>query len=164
MLYVGRKRMEEERKDCRYHNSTRFFHISLLLRWNMTSSWSSSCIRTAKQFLKRLILKIQLVYMFIYFCLHSGSDGKKKRRKRRVLFTKAQTYELERRFRTQRYLSAPEREQLAMQIRLTPTQVKIWFQNHRWFTLFFAPTTWKFVYYFIISIYLLKCLHLKEVL
>ncbi|VDK24135.1 unnamed protein product, partial [Anisakis simplex] len=61
---------------------------------------------------------------------HVGG-GKKKRRKRRVLFTKAQTYELERRFRTQRYLSAPEREQLAMQIRLTPTQVKIWFQNHR---------------------------------
>ncbi|VDM23555.1 unnamed protein product [Toxocara canis] len=63
-----------------------------------------------------------------------GCDGKKKRRKRRVLFTKAQTYELERRFRTQRYLSAPEREQLAMQIRLTPTQVKIWFQNHRYKT------------------------------
>ncbi|VDO26374.1 unnamed protein product [Onchocerca flexuosa] len=60
--------------------------------------------------------------------------GKKKRRKRRVLFTKLQTFELERRFRTQRYLSAPEREQLAMQIRLTPTQVKIWFQNHRYKT------------------------------
>ncbi|MFH4977435.1 hypothetical protein AB6A40_004144 [Gnathostoma spinigerum] len=63
-----------------------------------------------------------------------SSNGKKKRRKRRVLFTKAQTFELERRFRTQRYLSAPEREQLAMQIRLTPTQVKIWFQNHRYKT------------------------------
>uniref|UniRef100_A0A915Q3P6 Homeobox domain-containing protein n=1 Tax=Setaria digitata TaxID=48799 RepID=A0A915Q3P6_9BILA len=60
--------------------------------------------------------------------------GKKKRRKRRVLFTKLQTFELERRFRIQRYLSAPEREQLAMQIRLTPTQVKIWFQNHRYKT------------------------------
>ncbi|PAV78344.1 hypothetical protein WR25_24775 [Diploscapter pachys] len=60
--------------------------------------------------------------------------GKRKKRKRRVLFTKAQTYELERRFRTQRYLSAPEREQLAMQIRLTPTQVKIWYQNHRYKT------------------------------
>ncbi|VDK71815.1 unnamed protein product, partial [Litomosoides sigmodontis] len=60
--------------------------------------------------------------------------GKKKKHKRRVLFTKLQTFELERRFRTQRYLSAPEREQLAMQIRLTPTQVKIWFQNHRYKT------------------------------
>ncbi|KFP05592.1 Homeobox protein Nkx-2.2 [Calypte anna] len=31
-----------------------------------------------------------------------------------------------------RYLSAPEREHLASLIRLTPTQVKIWFQNHRY--------------------------------
>ncbi|KAL6428876.1 homeobox protein Nkx-2.5-like isoform X1 [Cataglyphis hispanica] len=57
-----------------------------------------------------------------------------KKRKRRVLFSKAQTYELERRFRQQRYLSAPEREHLASIIRLTPTQVKIWFQNHRYKT------------------------------
>ncbi len=55
-----------------------------------------------------------------------------KRKKRRVLFSKAQTYELERRFRQQRYLSAPEREQLAHLLRLTSTQVKIWFQNHRY--------------------------------
>lgn len=61
----------------------------------------------------------------------SGGDAGKKR-KRRVLFSKAQTYELERRFRQQRYLSAPEREHLASLIRLTPTQVKIWFQNHRY--------------------------------
>ncbi|VVC38598.1 Hypothetical protein CINCED_3A011566 [Cinara cedri] len=66
------------------------------------------------------------------------SDGNgtvhNKKRKRRVLFSKAQTYELERRFRQQRYLSAPEREHLASIIRLTPTQVKIWFQNHRYKT------------------------------
>lgn len=55
-----------------------------------------------------------------------------KRRKRRVLFSKAQVFELERRFRQQRYLSAPEREHLASIIHLTPTQVKIWFQNHRY--------------------------------
>ena len=44
-----------------------------------------------------------------------GSQGgmTKKAKKRRVLFSKAQTYELERRFRQQRYLSAPEREHLA---------------------------------------------------
>uniref|UniRef100_S4RKL8 Homeobox domain-containing protein n=1 Tax=Petromyzon marinus TaxID=7757 RepID=S4RKL8_PETMA len=55
-----------------------------------------------------------------------------KKRKRRVLFSKAQTFELERRFRHQRYLSAPEREHLASLLKLTPTQVKIWFQNHRY--------------------------------
>lgn len=65
--------------------------------------------------------------------LTNGLGGHKKR-KRRVLFSKAQTYELERRFRQQRYLSAPEREHLASLIRLTPTQVKIWFQNHRYKT------------------------------
>lgn len=63
----------------------------------------------------------------------SGS-GMQKKRKRRVLFSKHQTFELERRFRQQRYLSAPEREHLASQIHLTPTQVKIWFQNHRYKT------------------------------
>ena len=55
-----------------------------------------------------------------------------KKRKRRILFTKQQTYELEKRFRQQRYLSAHERENLATLINLSPTQVKIWFQNHRY--------------------------------
>ncbi|XP_015271803.1 PREDICTED: homeobox protein Nkx-2.8 [Gekko japonicus] len=59
-------------------------------------------------------------------------EKEEKRKKRRVLFSKAQTLALERRFRQQRYLSAPEREQLAQVLRLTPTQVKIWFQNHRY--------------------------------
>jgi len=63
-----------------------------------------------------------------------NANGPTKKRKRRVLFSKAQTFELERRFRQQRYLSAPEREHLASLIRLTPTQVKIWFQNHRYKT------------------------------
>ncbi len=62
----------------------------------------------------------------------NDADGTQKKKKRRVLFSKAQTYELERRFRQQRYLSAPEREHLASILRLSPTQVKIWFQNHRY--------------------------------
>ncbi|KAK7940432.1 hypothetical protein WMY93_003758 [Mugilogobius chulae] len=62
----------------------------------------------------------------------SEPDKSKKPKKRRVLFSKAQTLELERRFRQQRYLSGPEREQLARLLSLTPTQVKIWFQNHRY--------------------------------
>ena len=67
---------------------------------------------------------------------HCGSDLETpgRKRKRRILFSKAQTYELERRFRQQKYLSAPEREHLARLIDLTPNQVKIWFQNHRYKT------------------------------
>ena len=49
-----------------------------------------------------------------------------------MLFSKAQTLELERRFRQQKYLSVPERERLAALIQLSPNQVKIWFQNHRY--------------------------------
>jgi len=54
------------------------------------------------------------------------------RRKRRVLFSKSQTRELECRFTEQRYLSASERDQLAAALRLSPLQIKIWFQNHRY--------------------------------
>ncbi|CAK7303651.1 homeobox protein Nkx-2.5 [Vulpes vulpes] len=56
----------------------------------------------------------------------------RRRRKPRVLFSQAQVYELERRFKQQRYLSAPERDQLASVLKLTSTQVKIWFQNRRY--------------------------------
>lgn len=62
----------------------------------------------------------------------NGSSATAKKKKRRVLFSKAQTFELERRFRDQRYLSAPEREHLATILGLSQTQVKIWFQNHRY--------------------------------
>lgn len=54
------------------------------------------------------------------------------KRKPRILFSQAQVLELERRFRSQRYLSAPERESLAKALNLSPTQVKIWFQNRRY--------------------------------
>ena len=57
-----------------------------------------------------------------------------QKRKRRILFSQAQVCELERRFNKSRYLSATERENLASGLNLTPTQVKIWFQNHRYKT------------------------------
>lgn len=58
--------------------------------------------------------------------------GTKKRS--RAAFSHAQVYELERRFNAQRYLSGPERADLAEALQLTETQVKIWFQNRRYKT------------------------------
>ncbi|XP_005991959.1 NK2 transcription factor related 7 [Latimeria chalumnae] len=62
----------------------------------------------------------------------SDRPKQRQRRKPRVLFSQAQVFELERRFKQQRYLSAPEREHLANMLKLTSTQVKIWFQNRRY--------------------------------
>ncbi|XP_063976804.1 homeobox protein Nkx-2.3-like [Diachasmimorpha longicaudata] len=64
--------------------------------------------------------------------LRKNQSGKRTKRKPRVLFSQAQVYELEQRFKQQRYLSAPEREVLASGLKLTSTQVKIWFQNRRY--------------------------------
>ncbi|XP_007260401.3 homeobox protein Nkx-3.2 [Astyanax mexicanus] len=63
------------------------------------------------------------------------SDPPKQRKKRsRAAFSHAQVFELERRFNHQRYLSGPERADLAASLKLTETQVKIWFQNRRYKT------------------------------
>ncbi|KAL4708494.1 hypothetical protein ACJJTC_014102 [Scirpophaga incertulas] len=63
---------------------------------------------------------------------YTQNSSRKKRS--RAAFSHAQVYELERRFSQQRYLSGPERADLAISLKLTETQVKIWFQNRRYKT------------------------------
>lgn len=65
----------------------------------------------------------------------SPQQQPKPRKKRsRAAFSHAQVFELERRFSHQKYLSGPERAELASALKLTETQVKIWFQNRRYKT------------------------------
>ncbi|CAG9535360.1 unnamed protein product [Cercopithifilaria johnstoni] len=54
-----------------------------------------------------------------------------RRRKARTVFSDQQLQGLENRFETQRYLSTPERIELATVLNLSETQVKTWFQNRR---------------------------------
>ncbi|XP_025026033.1 homeobox protein Nkx-3.2 [Python bivittatus] len=65
----------------------------------------------------------------------AASTAQKPRKKRsRAAFSHAQVFELERRFNHQRYLSGPERADLAASLKLTATQGKIWLQNRRYKT------------------------------
>ncbi|XP_074595712.1 uncharacterized protein LOC141850869 [Brevipalpus obovatus] len=54
-----------------------------------------------------------------------------KTRRPRTAFTSQQLLELENQFRMNRYLSRPKRFEVATNLMLTETQVKIWFQNRR---------------------------------
>ncbi|CAL2029691.1 unnamed protein product [Caenorhabditis brenneri] len=54
-----------------------------------------------------------------------------KMRRPRTAFSSEQLVQLEKQFSDNRYLSRPRRYQLAQQLSLSETQIKIWFQNRR---------------------------------
>ncbi|XP_074837661.1 homeobox protein Nkx-3.1 [Carettochelys insculpta] len=64
----------------------------------------------------------------------SNQRTPKQQKRSRAAFSHTQVIELERKFSHQKYLSAPERAHLAKSLKLTETQVKIWFQNRRYKT------------------------------
>ena len=55
----------------------------------------------------------------------------KKCRRSRTVFTELQLIGLEKRFETQKYLSTPDRIDLAESLGLSQVQVKTWYQNRR---------------------------------
>ncbi|KAL2096194.1 hypothetical protein ACEWY4_008342 [Coilia grayii] len=62
---------------------------------------------------------------------HSGAGRLKKPRRSRTIFTELQLMGLEKKFQKQKYLSTPDRLDLAQSLGLTQLQVKTWYQNRR---------------------------------
>jgi hypothetical protein len=53
-------------------------------------------------------------------------------KKTRILFSQWQVNELEKLFKKQKYVTSNERDLISKRLKLTPNQVKIWFQNRRY--------------------------------
>ncbi|XP_050709335.1 homeobox protein H2.0-like [Eriocheir sinensis] len=60
-----------------------------------------------------------------------GAHGRRKRTWTRAVFSNLQRKGLEKRFQMQKYITKPDRRQLAATLGLTDAQVKVWFQNRR---------------------------------
>lgn len=66
---------------------------------------------------------------------HQTTARSTSKRKPRILFSQTQVYELEKRFNQQRYLSAPDREQLALQLKMSSQQVNSVISSKRFVNL-----------------------------
>ncbi|XP_059096321.1 brain-specific homeobox protein homolog [Tigriopus californicus] len=62
---------------------------------------------------------------------HLTGVGKRKKSWTRAVFSNLQRKGLEKRFQMQKYITKPDRRQLAASLGLTDAQVKVWFQNRR---------------------------------
>nr|XP_023695031.1 H2.0-like homeobox protein isoform X2 [Paramormyrops kingsleyae] len=78
--------------------------------------------------------QIQEGYPGPYAVLAKDAAPQTNRRKRswsRAVFSNLQRMGLEKRFEVQKYVTKPDRKQLAAMLGLTDAQVKVWFQNRR---------------------------------
>ncbi|KAJ8412589.1 hypothetical protein AAFF_G00129250 [Aldrovandia affinis] len=63
--------------------------------------------------------------------VEQGSTYRRKARRSRTIFSDHQLFALEKKFQKQKYLSTPDRSDLAHSLVLTQVQVKTWYQNRR---------------------------------
>ena len=85
--------------------------------------------------LKNKCLSIQVFSLLVL--QHDGSTQERRRgkdptkKRKRTAFTGTQVKELEGEFRRSKYLTISRRTELSKSLKLTETQIKIWFQNRR---------------------------------
>ena len=112
--------------------------ITHVFVWHLYASVFHSCDSEMLVISKWFSIRMNVMFV-IYFLYLSGSSltiglrekPETKKRRKRTIFTTDQLKRLEAAFEQQQYLVGTERERLARDLRLSETQVKIWFQNRR---------------------------------
>ena len=91
------------------------------------------CSHTSILHFTSVQLKRDIIIAFSFFCSDGSllSSKMKRKRKLRTVFTEKQLEGLELKFTEKKYLSVPDRMELANRLELSETQVKTWFQNRR---------------------------------
>nr|XP_023695034.1 H2.0-like homeobox protein isoform X5 [Paramormyrops kingsleyae] len=114
---------------CYVHSATDRYYSSLDTR--NASSAPRSDGDAAREISQH---QIQEGYPGPYAVLAKDAAPQTNRRKRswsRAVFSNLQRMGLEKRFEVQKYVTKPDRKQLAAMLGLTDAQVKVWFQNRR---------------------------------
>ncbi|XP_067942966.1 brain-specific homeobox protein homolog [Watersipora subatra] len=108
-------------------------HLGLEEMRQMPSFWQQLLCMQATEFRNHKALLHPMSDPIAQMTLTNMAQSLKysRRRKARTVFSDGQLEGLEKKFKTQRYLSTPERIELATQLKLSDTQVKTWFQNRR---------------------------------
>ncbi|XP_048829919.1 H2.0-like homeobox protein isoform X1 [Brienomyrus brachyistius] len=115
--------------NCYVQSATERYYSSLDTR--NASSAPSSDGDAAREIAQH---QIQEGYPGPYAVLAKDAAPQTNRRKRswsRAVFSNLQRMGLEKRFEVQKYVTKPDRKQLAAMLGLTDAQVKVWFQNRR---------------------------------